>query len=105
MTKQLDIIHHIAIQVKDIKIAVNWYTKRFKCEVEYQDDSWAMLKFKNTSVALVLNGQHPRHFAILKEDISQYGEEVLHRDGTSSVYIKDNDDNSVEMLKLPKSIR
>ena len=54
MTKQFDTIHHIAIKVKDISKAVSWYIEHFACEIEYQDNSWAMLKFSNTSLALVL---------------------------------------------------
>ncbi|GFZ81448.1 hypothetical protein RLOatenuis_2390 [Rickettsiales bacterium] len=102
MSRALDTIHHMAIQVKDIAEAVSWYTDRFGCDVEYQDESWAMLKFANTLLALVLPGQHPCHFAILAEDLSKYGAAVLHRDGTSSVYIQDIDANHVEMLKLPE---
>jgi catechol 2,3-dioxygenase-like lactoylglutathione lyase family enzyme len=101
MNKELDIIHHTAIQVKDIAEGVSWYTQRFIFEIEYQDESWAMLKFANTSLALVLPEQHPYHCAIISEDLSPYGEAVPHRDGTSSVYIRDGDGNHVEMIKLP----
>ena len=97
----LDTLHHTAIQVKNIAAAVTWYTERFSCEVAYQDESWAMLQFANTSLALVLPEQHPYHFAILTDDVTAYGEPVQHRDGTSSVYIKDLDGNNVEMLSLP----
>lgn len=103
MNKQLDIIHHTAIQVQDVAKAASWYAERFNCEIEYQDNSWAMLKFANTSLALVLPDQHPYHFAITRDDLSPYGEASPHRDGTSSVYIKDVDGNNVEMLKLPDS--
>ena len=101
MTKQLDAIHHTAIQVKNIANAVSWYTERFKCEIEYQDESWALLKFANTSLALVLPEQHPYHFAIVADDLGPYGDAVPHRDGTASVYIRDVDGNNVEMLTLP----
>ena len=102
MNKELDSIHHTAIQVKDIAAAVSWYTERFSCEIEYQDESWAMLKFSNTSIALVLPDQHPYHFAIISDNLSPYGKAVPHRDGTSSVYIRDEDGNHVEMIKLPE---
>ena len=100
MTKPLDHIHHIAIQVKDIEESVLWYTSNLACEVAYRDDSWALLKFDNISLALVLTNQHPPHFAIVREDISVFGKPVPHRDGTSSVYIQDPTGNHVEMLKL-----
>lgn len=99
MNKQLDIIDHIAIQVKNIEESVCWYKKRFNCVIKYQDESWALLEFSNMSLAFVLEDQHPYHFAILREDISPYGKAIKHRDGTSSVYIKDLDENSIEMLK------
>jgi len=101
MKKELDHVHHVAIQANDIGKAVSWYTERFKCAIEYQDESWAMLRFANTSLAIVLPDQHPCHFAITQEDLGAYGKAIPHRDGTSSVYIKDADGNSVEMLKLP----
>ena len=102
MEEKLDMIHHTAIQVENIPKAVCWYTEYFNCKIEYQDSSWAMLKFENTSLALVLPDQHPYHFAITKDDLSAYGVASEHRDGTSSVYIKDTDGNNVEMLKLPR---
>lgn len=101
MTKRLDTIHHTAIQVQDIAKAVTWYFKHFSCKIEYQDESWAMLKFANTSIALVLPDQHPYHFAIVTDDLSPYGAAMPHRDGTASVYIKDPDENNIEMLTLP----
>ena len=99
--EKLDTIDHIAIQVKNIAQAVAWYTQRFVCEIQYQDESWAMLKFANASLALILPEQHPYHFAILTDDLTPYGQAASHRDGTSSIYIKDGDGNHVEMLKLP----
>lgn len=102
MNTQLDSIHHIAIQVSDIAKAVTWYTNNYSCDIEYQDESWAMLKFANTSLALVLPEQHPYHFAIVTDNVSTYGEPIPHRDGTSSVYITDEYGNHVEMLQLPE---
>ena len=95
-----DKIHHIAIQVDDISTAVEWYTKAFDVEVSYQDESWAMLKFDNISLALVLPGQHPPHFAIANEHAENYGALTPHRDGTASVYIKDPFENAVEIIRL-----
>ncbi|MBC6414284.1 MAG: VOC family protein [Chromatiales bacterium] len=100
MQRKLDTIHHTAIQVQDIAKAVSFYTKHFACEIEYQDESWAMLKFANASLALILPKQHPYHFAIVADDLSSYGQAVLHRDGTRSVYIQDEDGNYTEIIKL-----
>jgi catechol 2,3-dioxygenase-like lactoylglutathione lyase family enzyme len=97
----MDKIHHIAIQVQDIKGALDWYKNNFDIEVAYEDDTWALIKFDNTSLALVMPNQHPPHFAIVKEDAEKYGELTPHRDGTASIYIQDPDGNNVEMLKLP----
>lgn len=100
MRKSLDHINHIAIQIQDIEQSVSWYTSLFDCEVSYRDESWALLKFDNISLALVLPSQHPPHFAITREDITSFGTPSPHRDGTSSVYIQDPSGNNVEMLKL-----
>ena len=96
-----DTIHHIAIQVKDIARSVEWYTSHYACEVSYQDDSWTMIEFANTSLALVIPEQHPYHLAITTANASPYGTPAPHRDGTRSVYIQDPDGNNIEMLELP----
>ena len=98
----MDKIHHIAIQVDDVKQAVNWYEDKFDIKVNYQDDTWAMLEFDNISLALVVPGQHPPHFAIQDQEAEKFGELSLHRDRTESVYLSDPFDNSIEIIKLPK---
>jgi len=98
----VDKIHHIAIEVKSIKDTIEWYKKHSNCEVSYEDDTWALLKYENISLALVLPNSHPPHIAFEKDDAHKYGELKLHRDGTSSVYVKDPSNNAVEMLKLNK---
>jgi len=97
--KLLDTLHHAAIRVKDVKEAVEWYTQRFRCNVEYQDATWAMLAFENVRLAFVLAEQHPPHIAIVG-DPAAFGEPQVHRDGTSSVYVKDPNGNNVEVLAL-----
>lgn len=100
MTKTLDQIHHIAIQIEDLEKSVEWYKSNFDCEVVYRDESWSLIKFENISLALVLPDQHPPHFAVTRKDITAFGTPKPHRDGTSSVYIQDPSGNNVEMLKL-----
>lgn len=95
----MDKIHHIAIQVEDINKAVDWYCSQFDVEVGYQDETWAMLKFDNIYLAIVIPGQHPPHFAIEDENAEKYGELTPHRDGTASIYINDPFGNSIEIMK------
>lgn len=95
----LDTIHHVAIEVADIAVAVRWYQELLACDVAYQDATWALLRFANLSMALVLPGSHPPHVAITCYQPEKYGEVKVHRDGTSSVYIEDPFGNFVEMLK------
>ena len=64
--KTFDIVDHIAVAVSDVQGTVDWYLKNFKCQVTYQDDSWALLEFANIRVAFVLPQQHPPHFALLR---------------------------------------
>ena len=98
-SSRLDTLHHAALRVKDVNKAVEWYRQRFCCEVEYQDATWAMLKFANVRLAFVLEKQHPPHIALLGEP-ADFGTPTTHRDGTSSVYLKDPDGNNVEILAL-----
>lgn len=95
----LDLVDHIAIQVDDIGQSVDWYKKTFKCIVEYQDETWAMLNFSNIKIALVISAQHPPHIGIIREDASEFGKLKTHRDGTESCYVSDPSKNILEVLK------
>ncbi|MBS1840038.1 MAG: VOC family protein [Acidobacteria bacterium] len=93
----LDTLDHVAISVRNVAESVRWYTTHFKCRVVYQDATWALLEFGNVRLAFVIPEQHPPHIAILG-DPAAHGEPKSHRDGTSSVYIKDPDGTNVEIL-------
>jgi catechol 2,3-dioxygenase-like lactoylglutathione lyase family enzyme len=94
----LDSIHHIAVSVKDIKSAVDWYTRNFQCKVSYQDDTWAFLEFANLKLALVIPSQHPAHIAFLSPEAERFGPLKPHRDGTRSCYVTDPAGNSIEIM-------
>ena len=94
----LDELHHVAIQVEDVSRAVTWYQEHFRCEVSWQDDTWALLKFANTSLALVVPGEHPPHLAFSMDNAERMGLLKPHRDGTRSVYGQDSEGNVVEFM-------
>lgn len=98
-TEKLDALHHVAIEIQDIARALDWYTTRFNAEVVYVDETWAMLKFSNIYLAMVTPGQHPPHIAIEHAQAETFGELTRHRDGTESVYIKDSEGNTLELMK------
>jgi catechol 2,3-dioxygenase-like lactoylglutathione lyase family enzyme len=95
----VDSIDHVAIAVRDVAAAVDWYRRTFRCEVTYQDDSWAFLKFGNVKLALVVEEQHPPHIAFVSPDAAKFGELQPHRDGTRSVYVSDPAGNPVEIMQ------
>lgn len=101
--RPLDSIHHVAIVVLDIAESVKWYRETFRCEVTYQDETWAMLKFANLSMALVVPHQHPWHLGFVTPRAHEYGQLKKHRDGTESTYISDPSGNAVELLS-PESV-
>ena len=98
MTTTLDTVHHVAISVDDIGSAVEWYQSTFRCEIAYQDATWAFLKFANLHLALVLPGQHPPHIAFVSDRATTHPALKPHRDGTRSVYISDSASNAVELM-------
>ena len=99
MMNKLDTVDHIAIEVQDIAESISWYTEQFNCEILYQDETWGFIKFNNIKLALVLPSQHPPHIAFKRDDAGAYGQLKMHRDGTKSVYIKDPNGNSIEIMK------
>ncbi len=96
--QELDSLDHVAVSVTDIAAAVDWYTSNFRCEVKYQDPTWAYLAFANIRLALVVPHQHPPHLALVSPDAAKFGPLTIHRDGTQSVYVKDPSGNAVEIL-------
>ncbi len=101
--QKLDSIHHVAIVVDDIDRAIRWYQSHMNTSLVYADNSWAMLAFENISLALVKAEQHPPHIAVEYEQADQYGPLTRHRDGTESLYIKDSEGNSIELLRQQAS--
>ncbi len=95
----LDTLDHVAVAVSDIAASVEWYRSRFACQVDYQDETWALLRFHNAALALVIPEQHPPHVAVRRDDAAKFGELVTHRDGSRSVYLHDAGGNAVEVIE------
>jgi len=97
--KTLDAMDHVAIRVGDIREAVEWYTTNFRCNVLYQDATWAFLEFANMRLALVLPEQHPGHIAFQNMNLERFGNVRTHRDGVRYVYVTDPFGNAVEVVE------
>ena len=85
-------IDHVAINVKDIKKSVEWYTKNMSAVLEYEDDTWAMLSFGDTKLALTIGSQHPPHIGFAVSSIEEFGDQTKikkHRDGSHYLYLED----------------
>lgn len=93
-----DFIDHIAVEVKNVDAAVKWYSEKFNCNIKYHDKTWAMLSFQNISIALVTPGEHPPHFAIVKESLNKDKKIKYHRDGIGYIYSNDIDNNVIELV-------
>ena len=91
-------VDHIAIESRDIKKSVTWYQNKFNCSIKYQDDTWALLKFDNISIALVTPGDHPPHFAVVDPNVTSDPNHKLHRDGIAFLYESDPDANTIEKI-------
>jgi catechol 2,3-dioxygenase-like lactoylglutathione lyase family enzyme len=95
---ELDSMDHIAIEVNDVKESVAWYADRFRCRIDYQDDTWALISFANIRLAFVTRGQHRPHIGFKRPDAENFGTLKSHRDGTRYVYLEDPANNVVEIL-------
>jgi catechol-2,3-dioxygenase len=95
----MDKLHHIALQVNDIEKALGWYRSKFDVQTLYEDKTWAMLRFGNIDLALVLPGQHPPHISIERANAEAFGTLTRHRDGSFSVYVSDPFGNIIEVMK------
>jgi len=92
-------IDHIAVQVEDIYEAREWYCKKFDANVLYCDQTWALLEFDNTKLALFLRNSHPPHFAVeVNPKFFNKLEFKEHRDGSKYHYLTDPWGNCVELI-------
>ena len=90
---------HIALSVENIQTSISWYKENLNAEVQYADDTWAMLLIGDVRVALTLPTQHPPHIAFIAESFSELGENPrAHRDGSNYIYKSDPDGNTVELI-------
>ncbi len=97
----LDEMHHVALPVTDLPASVRWYRYAFRVEVLYEDETWALLGFANTRLALVRPEQHPAHIAVERTDAERFGALRAHRDGSRSIYLDDPAGNAVEGVAVP----
>jgi len=96
-------LDHIAINVKDINESVEWYISNLGAQVDYSDQTWAMLSVGPTKIALTVSEQHPPHIAFSVENLCDLpGDASYHRDGSAYVYSEDPDGNTVEHIYWPE---
>ena len=92
-------IDHIALPVDNIYEACEWYHERFGANVLYFDQTWALLEFDNTKLALFLRDSHPPHFAIeVNPEFFNKLEFKEHRDGSKYHYLTDPWGSCVELI-------
>ena len=101
-------LDHIALRVKDIKKSVNWYKNTMSATISYQDDTWAMLKIKNCTIALISEEiNHPPHIAFSVNHVHEIpcDENSIkkHRDNSLYYYQSDPDGNIIEWIYWPKT--
>tara|TARA_Y100000310_G_scaffold328802_1_gene397527 strand:+ start:162 stop:482 length:321 start_codon:yes stop_codon:yes gene_type:complete len=95
---------HIAIRVRNIFASIDWYKEHFNAIVDYNGDSWAMLKIGDMSLALIAEDIHPPHFSLEIDSFNDFpaGTEInTHRDGSYYLYKSDPDGNVAELIYWP----
>ena len=97
------ILDHIAIVSSNIKRDVEWYKRTFNCRLSYEDETWALLKFDNISLALVTKDEHPNHFAIVDPMVKNDKNARKHRDDICYIYKKDPSGNVIEIINEPSN--
>jgi len=96
-------LDHVAVNVRDIKISIEWYKSNLGALIEYQDESWAILNCCGTKIALTVSRQHPPHIGFCVENLKDIpGEPKYHRDGSAYVYDEDPDGNVIEYVYWPE---
>tara|TARA_A100001011_G_scaffold389694_1_gene471664 strand:+ start:1013 stop:1315 length:303 start_codon:yes stop_codon:yes gene_type:complete len=91
-------LDHVAINVENIETSVGWYISNLEAEVDYQDDTWAMLSVGDSKLALTVADQHPPHVAFAVDNFTMHENFKVHRDGSKYIYKVDPDGNTIELI-------
>ena len=101
--------HHVAKQVSDISVSVDWYVKNLSAEVLRQDEDWAMVEIGDMTLALTLPEKHPPHIAFEVESLDKFpcypNEIKMHRDGSHYYYQETPDGTVIEWLYWEPALR
>lgn len=118
-SKGVNKIGHIALRVKDLERAKSFY-QSLGMKLIWDDDDWCYFETSTFKDGLALLGPNYKaagpHFAFhfdnkkevenIHKDLKNAGIHVgsihEHRDGTASFYMRDTEDNWLEMLYVPK---
>jgi catechol 2,3-dioxygenase-like lactoylglutathione lyase family enzyme len=95
---QFDSVDHVALQVHDLDLAVNWYVSSFRCEVLMRTSTQAVLQFSNIKVVLVLPSQQQSHLAFNRLDAGSFGELHPHLEGQLATAVADPSGNIIELV-------
>lgn len=95
---RLDEIDHVAVNVADIENSVRWYLTSFSCTVERQEKTFAILRFRNLKLVLILPSQQRGHVGYKKTDAASFGEITERTDGIKSTFVADPTGNIVELI-------
>ena len=71
MRNILSIIDHVSIQVENISSLLEYYKKRFDCDVLLENQICSVLMFNNINLDLVTLDQHPNYFSIMDKNASK----------------------------------
>ena len=98
-------LDHIALQVENLKVSIEWYQTNLNANITYCDDTWAMLKIGELNLALTLPNEHPPHIAFTVNTPEEIPAKKIktHRDGSLYTYIEDPSGNIIEYIAWPES--
>lgn len=119
MSNQIKRMGHYAIEVEDVKKAVEFYVNNFGFEVGIEADDWGIVRKSGDDLAFIKKGasSHPPHFGLrvdsnegvdemyseLKDKVQILREPKMHRDDSYSFYFADPDKNVVEIIFDPNN--
>ncbi len=95
---------HVALNVTNIKNAIEWYVSNLDAKVLFQDETWGLVEIAGTRIAFTIPSQHPPHIAFAVDSLEKIpGAAKIHRDGSISSYVSDPDGNFIEYIYWPKT--
>lgn len=93
-----DVVHHVTVQVGDLKRATAWYGETFRAKLVRRSSDRAVFAFGSLQLHLVGPGNQPAGLTVVRHDVAKMGPSERRADGVRGLHLVDPWGNAIEVI-------